>query len=216
MNTAESHARVTVVDFGAISSYERYKLMASLIVPRPIALITTIGDDGVVNAAPFSMFAMVAEDPPLVMVSINRHEGERRKDTARNIDATQEFVVHICDEVIAEQMHRCGEAVPPWCSEPDMVGLEMVDDTVVRPPRLAAAPVAFECELHQRIDIDSRHIYFGRVLRMHARAGLIDTQRWRVHLNGFHPVGRFGATFYLTSRDRFSLNGDNESGIDEI
>ena len=213
---APDHSATTTVDFAAISAYQRYKLMASLIVPRPIALITTIGSGGVVNAAPFSLFAMVGEDPPLIMVSINRHDGQRRKDTAVNIDATGEFVAHITDEPIAEQMHRCGEAVPAACSEPDMVGLTLVDDTAVAPPRLAQAPVAFECRLHQRIDIDSRHIYLGRILRMHIRPGLIDTHRWRVRLRDYHPVGRFGASFYLTSRDRFSLTGDRRAEIDEM
>lgn len=206
----------TAIDFDAITAYQRYKLMASLIVPRPIALITTINAAGVVNAAPFSMFAMVGEDPPLIMVSINREQGQRRKDTAVNIDATDEFVVHIADEPIADQMHRCGEAVPASCSEPDMVGLRTINDTTVAPPRLAEAPVAFECRLHQRIDIDSRHIYFGRVVRLHTRQGLIDTESWRVRLQDYHPVGRFGASFYLTARDRFTLTGDRSGDIDEI
>ncbi|GJJ21429.1 flavin reductase family protein [Mycolicibacterium mageritense] len=213
---APDQSGTTTVDFDSISAYQRYKLMASLIVPRPIALITTIGTGGVVNAAPFSMFAMVGEDPPLIMVSINRHDGQRRKDTAVNIDATGEFVAHITDEPIAEQMHRCGEAVAASCSEPHMVGLAVVDDTVVAPPRLPQAPVAFECRLHQRIDIESRHIYLGRILRMHARAGLVDTHKWRVQLHDYHPVGRFGASFYLTSRDRFSMTAERSGDIDEI
>jgi flavin reductase (DIM6/NTAB) family NADH-FMN oxidoreductase RutF len=206
----------STVEFDEISPYQRYKLMASLIVPRPIALITTIGTGGVVNAAPFSMFAMVGEDPPLLMVSINRADNERRKDTAVNIDATGEFVVHITDEPIAERMHRCGEAVPPWRSEPEMVGFTVVDDTTIGPPRIAEAPVAFECRLHERIDIDSRHVYFGRILRLHSRDGLIDTVRWRVRLQTYQPVGRFGASFYLTSRDRFTLSGERSGDIDEI
>ena len=215
--SAPDRSETSVVEFDALTAYQRYKMMASLIVPRSIALITTLGIDGVVNAAPFSMFAMVGEDPPLLMVSINREQGGlRRKDTAVNIDATGEFVVHIADEPIAEQMHRCGEAVPAWCSEPDMVGLKVIDDTTVGPPRLAQAPVAFECRLHQRIDIDSRHIYFGRILRLHTRAGLVDTDTWRVRLQDYHPVGRFGASFYLTSRDRFTLSGDRSGDIDEI
>lgn len=73
------------IDFGALSAYQRYKLMASLIVPRPIALVTTLGASGVANAAPFSMFNMVGEDPPIVMLSINRLKDGRLKDTAANI-----------------------------------------------------------------------------------------------------------------------------------
>ena len=101
------------IDFASLSEYQRYKLMASLIVPRPIALVTTLGETGVVNAAPFSMFNMLGEEPPIVMISINRLQDGQLKDTAANIVRTKEFVVHIADEAMAEQMHRCGERLPP-------------------------------------------------------------------------------------------------------
>src|SRR3954447_24907488 len=81
----------THIDFDALGAYERYKLMAGLIVPRPIALVTTLSQDGVVNAAPFSMFGMVGEDPPVVMISVTKLDGEAQKDTAVNIDAGGEF-----------------------------------------------------------------------------------------------------------------------------
>ena len=100
---------MTEIDFGQITAYQRYKLMASLIVPRPIALVTTLGANGVVNAAPFSMFNMMGEDPPIVMVSINRLQDGRLKDTAANILANGEFVVHLADEAIASLGLCCGE-----------------------------------------------------------------------------------------------------------
>src|SRR3954447_26821220 len=100
------------IDFEQLGSYPRYKLMASLIVPRPIALVTTLGPGGVVNAAPFSMFNMVGEDPPIVMLSVNRLHDGRLKDTAANILANGEFVVHLTDEAMAAQMHGCGESLP--------------------------------------------------------------------------------------------------------
>jgi flavin reductase (DIM6/NTAB) family NADH-FMN oxidoreductase RutF len=96
------------IDFDAITEYQRYKLMASLIVPRPIALVTTLGPTGVVNAAPFSMFNMLGEEPPIVMISINRLGDGAQKDTAANIERTGEFVVHLADEPMALAMHRCG------------------------------------------------------------------------------------------------------------
>ena len=100
------------VDFASLTEHQRYKLMASLIVPRPIALVTTLGPEGVVNAAPFSMFNMLGEEPPIVMLSINRLPGGGRKDTAANIVANREFVVHLTDEAMAQQMHRCGDRLP--------------------------------------------------------------------------------------------------------
>lgn len=196
------------IDFSAITEYQRYKLMASLIVPRPIALVTTLGPDGTANAAPFSMFNMLGEEPPIVMISVNRLGDGALKDTAANIVRTGEFVVHLSDEAMAEKMHRCGERLPPHMSELAHVGLTAAPCTEVAAPRIAEAPVAFECRLWETLETDSRQIFIGRVLRLHARDGLIDTERWRVRLQDYFPVGRFGASFYVTTRDRFSLERD--------
>jgi flavin reductase (DIM6/NTAB) family NADH-FMN oxidoreductase RutF len=207
----------THVDFNAIGAYQRYKLMASLIVPRPIALVTTVNSNGVVNAAPFSMFAMLGEDPPLVMISINRLEDGALKDTAANILQSGEFVVHMADEAIAEQMHDCGKSLPPEQSELDMVGLDATASVSVRPPRIVQAPIAFECQLWEKIETESRFIFLGKILHLHAREGLIDTQLWRVNLQDYFPVGRFGASFYTRTRDRFALQGEaRETSIDRI
>ncbi|MDW3683984.1 flavin reductase family protein [Cupriavidus sp. CV2] len=193
------------IDFEAITEYQRYKLMASLIVPRPIALVTTLSEDGTVNAAPFSMFNMLGEEPPIVMISINRLHDGALKDTAANIVRTREFVVHLSDEAMAEKMHGCGERLPPDQSELARVGLTSVPSSAVAPPRIAEAPVAFECTLWETLETTSRQIFIGRVLRLHARDELIDTEKWRVRLQNYFPVGRFGASFYVTTRDRFSM-----------
>lgn len=196
------------VDFDDLDPYARYKLMASLIVPRPIALVTTAGTDGVVNAAPFSMFAMVGEEPPLVMISVNRLDDGAQKDTAANIDATGEFVVHIADGAIAQRMHDCAQPFARDVDELTQVGFTAVPARTVTPPRIAEAPVAFECVLHERILTESRQIYFGRIRSLHARDGLIDTDRWRVRLQDYAPIARFGASFYTTTSERFSLSSD--------
>ncbi len=196
---------MTEIDFEQISSYQRYKLMASLIVPRPIALVTTLGANGVANAAPFSMFNMMGEDPPIVMISINRLTDGRLKDTAANILASGEFVVHMSDEPMAARMHACGESLPADVSELAKVGLTPVPSHGVAPPRILEAPVAFECVLHEILETPSRYVFIGRVRWLAAREGLIDTQAWRVNLRDYHPVGRFGASFYTTTRDRFAI-----------
>jgi flavin reductase (DIM6/NTAB) family NADH-FMN oxidoreductase RutF len=207
------------IDFAALTEYQRYKLMASLIVPRPIALVTTLGADGVVNAAPFSMFNMLGEEPPIVMISINRLQDGVLKDTAANIARTGEFVVHLADENIAEQMHRCGERLPPHVSELDIVGFTTLPSNAVKPPRIAEAPVAFECTLWETLETDSRQIFIGQVRWMHARDELIDTDTWRVRLQNYFPVGRFGASFYVKTRERYALAAQGETRstvIDEI
>lgn len=202
---------MTEVDFSQINAYQRYKLMASLIVPRPIALVTTLSAQGVVNAAPFSMFNMLGEDPPVVMLSINRLQDGRLKDTAANILSQREFVVHMSDEALAAQMHACGESFPASVSELDAVGLHATPSHSVRPPRIAEAPVAFECVLHETLETASRYVFIGRVLWLSARDGLIDTEAWRVRLQDYHPVGRFGASFYTRCRDRFAIGNEATS-----
>lgn len=213
---------MTEVDFHAITAYQRYKLMASLIVPRPVALVTTLGANGVVNAAPFSMFNMVGEEPPLVMVSLNRLLDGRLKDTAANILHNGEFVVHVCDEAIGKQMHDCGQPFGPEVSELQAVGLTAVPSQTVRPPRIGEAPVAFECVLHETLETDSRYVFFGRVQWMAARPGLVDTSAWRVNLQSYAPVARFGASFYIRCGDRFAMAdaagqpASSETSIDRL
>jgi flavin reductase (DIM6/NTAB) family NADH-FMN oxidoreductase RutF len=202
---------MTGIDFSKIGEYERYKLMASLIIPRPIALVTTLGPTGVVNAAPFSMFNMLGEEPPIVMISINKRDDGRIKDTAGNILASGEFVVHLVDEAIAAQMHRCGEFYPPEVSEAEVVGFSTVASRAVKPPRIAEAPVAMECKLYEKIDTPSRHIFIGQILWMHARENLIDLERYRVHLQNYFPVARFGASYYTRTRDRFSIGDEKRA-----
>ncbi len=203
-----TRAANTEVDFEQLTAYQRYKLMASLIVPRPIALVTSLGPTGVANAAPFSMFNMLGEDPPILMISINKHTDGQLKDTAANILQTSEFVVHLTDEPMVEKMHACGEAFPSHVSELTAVGLTAVPSHCVRPPRIQEAPVAFECVLHETLETPSRYIFIGEIKWLSARDGLIDTQHWRVNLRDYSPVARFGASFYIRSSDRFSIGPD--------
>ncbi len=208
------------IDFTTLGIYQRYKLMASLIVPRPIALITTVNADGVVNAAPFSMFNMLGEDPPIVMVSINRLQDGGFKDTAANILANGEFVVHLTDAAMAEKMHACGDVLPPHVSELGHAGLTAAPSLKVTPPRIVEAPVAFECVLHEKLETPSRYVFIGRILSLTVREGLVDTETWRVRLQDYHPVGRFGASFYVRTDDRFAIasadSDERRTAIDEI
>ncbi|MFY9128333.1 MAG: flavin reductase family protein [Limnohabitans sp.] len=213
---------MTEVNFDDITSYERYKLMASLIVPRPIALVTTLGANGVVNAAPFSMFNMIGEDPPILMISINRLQDGQLKDTAANILHNGEFVVHMSDEPIAQKMHACGKNFPTDVSELAAVGFTAVPSRTVKPPRIAEAPIAFECVLHEKLETPSRYVFIGRIQWLAARDGLIDTQAWRVNLKDYRPVARFGASFYTRTDDRFAISDNegeqpkNDTAIDQI
>jgi flavin reductase (DIM6/NTAB) family NADH-FMN oxidoreductase RutF len=208
------------IDFSKLTEYQCYKLMASLIVPRPIALVTTVNEAGVVNAAPFSMFNMLGEDPPILMISVNKLNDGHLKDTSANIIASGEFVVHIADEAIAEQMHLCGERLPADVSELGVVGLTSAASKSIKPPYIVEAPVAFECVLAEKLETTSRHIFIGQVSWLHVRDELVDLENYRVRLQNYFPVARFGASFYIKTRDRFAMKaGGNEkpsTAIDEI
>jgi len=194
------------IDLESLSAHQRYKLMASLIVPRPIALITTLNETGLANAAPFSLFNMVGEDPPIVMVSVNAREDGALKDTAVNIVRSREFVVHMTDEDMMQKMHRCGDHLPSTVSELTHAGLHATPSLRVAPPRIVEAPVAFECTLHELLETSSRQIFIGQIRWLHVRDGLVDLDSYRVNLDAYFPVGRFGANLYAKTRDRIVLS----------
>ena len=195
-------------NFAELERAKRYKLLVGLVVPRPIALITTVSQGGVVNAAPFSFFNVMGDEPPIVIVSIEDRDSGALKDSARNISESGEFVVNLVDEAIAEKMHACSIDYPPEVSEIEMVGFCCAASTQVRPPRLAEAPVALECTLHSRIDIDTRHLLIGQVRHLHVRDELIDPASLRVRMDNYHPVGRLFANQYVRTRDRFALEAN--------
>ena len=193
------------IDIEALAARDRYKLMAGLIVPRPIALVTTVSAGGVMNAAPFSMFNMLGEDPPLVLLSINRRDDESRKDTAVNIRRTGEFVVHMTDEPMAHKMHRCGDILPSEVSELVHAGLTSAPSNRVAPVRIVEAPVALECTLYETLETTSREIFLGQVRWMHVRDGLVDRGSWRVNLDAYLPIARMGGWSYANTRERFEM-----------
>jgi flavin reductase (DIM6/NTAB) family NADH-FMN oxidoreductase RutF len=197
---------MTEVDFEQISSYQRYKLMASLIVPRPIALVTTLGANGVVNAAPFSMFNMIGEDPPILMISINRLQDGRLKDTAANIAATGEFVVNLVPFALAEAMNITAIEFAAGVEELAEAGLTPVPSIGVRPPRIAECPAALECRLIQAVDTGGSIIQIGRVLHLHVRDDLVDVERTRIHTDRMDLIGRMhGGGWYARTTDLFDL-----------
>jgi flavin reductase (DIM6/NTAB) family NADH-FMN oxidoreductase RutF len=191
--------------FENLSAAQRYKLLVSLVVPRPIALLTSLGPNGVVNAAPFSFFNVLGEDPPIVIVSIEPRGPDTPKDSGRNIESGGEFVVNFVDESIAERMHACAEALPPEQSEVDLVGFTLSPSRAVKPPFIAEAPAALECRLYQTISLPRRQLYIGEVLWLHAREGLVDPATLRVNMDAYFPVGRLFANQYCRTRDRFAI-----------
>lgn len=176
---------------------QTYKLMSGIVVPRPIAWITTLGPGGKVNLAPFSCFTFVSNTPPMVGVNIGRKAGER-KDTARNILAHRHFVVNIGDETLLDAIHASAEEHPPEVSEAELLGLDVLPGASIGTPRLAAAPISMECRLHSVTPYGDTgaEFFVGEVLLFHIRDGLardskIDTEQLR-------PVCRIGGPNYAS------------------
>jgi flavin reductase (DIM6/NTAB) family NADH-FMN oxidoreductase RutF len=193
------------MDYAAsdLTPRERYKVLTSFILPRPIAWVTTIGPTGIVNAAPFSFFNAFCEDPPLCMFAANRKPNGQDKDTFLNIRRTGEFVVNIADEPLARAMHDSSGDFPPDVGEPDYLGLKLAASTRIAVPRLADTPWAMECKLWKMIDVnDDRRLIMGEGIHFHIRDELWDHESMRVHMDRYHPIGRMFADRYCRTDDR--------------
>ncbi|MEY9183320.1 flavin reductase (DIM6/NTAB) family NADH-FMN oxidoreductase RutF [Bradyrhizobium sp. USDA 326] len=193
------------MDYAAsdLTPRERYKVLTSFILPRPIAWVTSLGPTGVVNAAPFSFFNAFCEDPPLCMFAANRKPNGEDKDTFLNIQRTGEFVVNIADEPLARAMHESSGDFPPEIGEPDHLGLKLAPSTKVAVPRLADTPWAMECKLWKMIDVNNdRRLIMGEGIHFHIRDELWDPEAMRVHMDRYHPIGRMFADRYCRTDDR--------------
>ena len=186
-----------------LTQRERYKVLTSFVLPRPIAWFTSLGPDGVVNAAPFSFFNVFCEDPPLCMFAVNRRPDGREKDTMVNIQRLGEFVVNLTDEPLARAMHESSGDFPPEIGEPDYLGLKLAPSSKIAVPRLADAPFAMECRTWKLIDVNGdRELIMGEGIHFHIRDELWDDDAMRVHMDRYHPIGRMFADRYCRTDDR--------------
>lgn len=183
-----------------------YMILAGLVTPRPIALVTTVDADGRVNAAPFSFFNVLGDSPPIVGFCPGDREPGVPKDTARNIRLTHEFVVNLVDESIAEKMNLCAASLPTGESELVHASLTPVASSVVKPPRIAEAPASSECRSHSIIEIGDNRLIIGEVLRVHVSEGVFDTEKWHVKPEHYHPIARMQSpNWYARTRDMFEM-----------
>ncbi len=182
---------------------ERYKVLTGFVLPRPIAWVTTIGETGIVNAAPFSFFNALCEDPPLCIFAVNLRPDGRVKDTLVNIQRTGEFVVNLADEPLAAAMHQSSGDFPPEVGEPDYLGLKLAPSTKIGVPRLADTPWAMECKVWKMINVnDDRHLVMGEGINFYIRDELWDPKTMRVNMDRYHPIGRMFADRYCRTDDR--------------
>lgn len=191
-------------DPAQLSEPQQYKLMTGTIVPRPIALVTTLGELGA-NAAPFSLFNIAGTDPPTVFFSVGDQDDGSEKDTIQNLRKNPEFVVHIVCHAIVEKMNVCSTNFPTGVNELEKAGFTVVPARKVSPPRIAESPAQFECRVLKIIDIGSRHhVVLGEVLWFHYHDGIVD-ERQRVSFENLNPVARLSGPMYARLAAPFKL-----------
>ncbi|MCX9148750.1 flavin reductase family protein [Erythrobacter sp. WG] len=182
-------------DMAALSDAQRYKLMAGTIVPRPIAWVSTLSEDGIGNLAPYSFFNMMGSSPPLVVLGTMRQHDGRLKDTAANILATREFVVHLVSEAMLPAMNATCIDAPAEVDEAALAGLTMEPSQMVAPPSIAGAPARFECRLHDVLDAaPGTVILIGEVVAMEVADAFIDPESLRADPYAMGLIARVTGT----------------------
>lgn len=182
-------------DMAALSDAQRYKLMAGTIVPRPIAWVSTLSAQGVGNLAPYSFFNMMGASPPLVVLGTMRLPGGRLKDTAANILATREFVIHLVGEAMLPAMNATCIDAPPDVDEAALAGLTMEPSQHVAPPSIAGAPARFECRLHDFLDAPPETvILIGEVVAMEVADAFLDPETLRADPYAMGLIARVTGT----------------------
>lgn len=185
-----------------------YKLMIGIIIPRPIAFVSSIDADGILNLAPFSYFTACSSNPPVVCFCTSvRSEPRPHKDTLENIRATGEFVVNVVSEEIAEQMNKTSADVPPEVDEFVLSGLTPLASDLVKPPRVAESKAQMECKLRQIVPVSEKPgggvLVLGEVLRFHILESVMDGLK--VDPGKLKAIGRMGGPTYVRTQDRFDM-----------
>ena len=196
------------LDLSTLSARDAYRWMSSTIMPRPIAWVSTISPDGVTNLAPFSFFQGICANPPTLMfVPVNNRQGQP-KDTIRNIEAVPEFVVNLVPHQLGRQMNRTAALLPYGESEFSAFGIEPAASEKIRPPRVAAAPVACECKLDRIVHIGegplAANVVFGRMLALHVHDEILNADGMP-DSRKLDLIGRMGGDDYITTRDTFTM-----------
>lgn len=195
-------------DFETLPTQDRYKLLVSTVVPRPIAWVVTQDLQGRLNAAPYSFFNVFSADPPVVVFGIGGRKPGNVKDTGQNIRETGQFTVCLVNQDTAQPMNITAIDFPPEVDELAEAKLTTLPSTKVKPPRIAESPVAFECERFLIVELNTdRALVLGRVVAMHVRDDcVLDPQRCHIDTPKLDLIGRLhGGGWYTRTTDRFEM-----------
>lgn len=207
MSEAEREPAKQHFALSELAARDRYRLLTGVVVPRPIAWITSMGADGHVNVAPFSYFNVLGTDPPVVAIGIGDRSSGDAKDTARNIADTGDFVVNMVDEENAERMNISSADFAYGGGEIEAAGVTPVPSRMVRAPRIAESPVNMECRAVRTLEIGRTRVIVGEVVVLHVRSDVVDADRLGIDAHGLHLIGRMhGTSWYTRTRDLFELH----------
>ena len=190
------------LDLAQMTSQERYRLLVASVIPRPIAFVTTLDENGVTNLAPFSYFNVITSRPALISISIGQREwqGKRqKKDTLKNIEATGQFVINLAVEGLLAAVNDASADYPPGVSEIEALKLTTVASAKVRPPRIHESPVHLECELSRVImlgDEPQVGLVIGEVVHYHADPSVVDAATKLPVAERLRPLARMGGAEY--------------------
>jgi len=196
-------------DLGAMAKSDSYKLLASVIMPRPIAWVVSRDAEGLLNAAPFSFFNILSADPPLVAIGFSAAADREGKDTLTNIKAQREFVVNLVPEELAQAMNITATNAPRGVDETRLAGLELTKCEVVNVPRIVGSPVGLECKLFQVIETGGTGtIVLARIVYAHVReSAFVNREKLYVDPAQLRLIGRMhGSGGYCTTRDTFTID----------
>lgn len=192
-------------DFTALPPEDRYRLLVSFVVPRPIALVTSQTRDGNLNAAPMSFFNVFSQDPPIVILGIQTKPDGTKKDTLNNIEQTGEFVINMVDLALSQAMLICGEDYAPDIDEIATAGLSTVPTLQINGARITESPCAMECVVEQTIAYERRSIILGKVVQMHVHDDCLTENGRYVLPEVYQPIARLHANSYIASDNQFVL-----------
>lgn len=182
---------------------DSYKLLTNLVVPRPIAWVSTIDANGMTNLAPFSFFNAVGNDPLYVIISVGQNSAGEPKDTAKNIQASGEFVINLVTEELFDAMNLSAADFPFGDSELEAAHLHAEPSIKIKAPRVAEAQASLECKLFSAQPLGAYTLFIGEVVMFHVADHLIDA---RLRINHFEPIGRMGSpSVYCRTTDRFDI-----------
>ena len=191
------------IDPALQSNADNYKLLTNLVVPRPIAWVSTLSQSGVVNLAPFSFFNALCSDPVYLIISVGRNDKGELKDTEKNIQSSGEFVVNMVTEDLFDAMNISAADFPPDQSELEAAQLHTAPSVHIKTPRVAQAQVSFECKLFSAQQLGANMLFIGQVVMFHVADALIGE---RLRINKFAPIGRLGSpSVYCRTTDQFDV-----------